>query len=67
MSFGQSNHFDKLSFTIGNWTGIGSGFGDDTSKIESSFQLVMNEQYIEVKNESWFEPTEKNPKGGTSY
>lgn len=46
---------------------MGSGFGDDTSKIESSFQLVMNEQYIEVKNESWFEPTEKNPNGGTSY
>lgn len=63
LSFGQTKNFDRLSFVIGNWTGTGSGFGNDKSKIESSFQLIMDEKYIEVKNESWFEPTEKNPKG----
>ncbi len=63
LSYGQINHFDRVSFLIGHWTGTGSGFGNDKSRVESSFQLVMNEKYIEVKNESRFDPTEKNPKG----
>ena len=62
-SFGQTNNFEKLSFVLGNWTGSGSGFGNDKSKIESSFQLIMDSNYIEVVNESKFEPTEKNPEG----
>ena len=63
LSYGQTNHFDRVSFLVGQWTGTGSGFGNDKSKVESSFQLVMNGKYIEVKTESRFEPTEKNPKG----
>lgn len=62
-SFGQTNTFEKLNFVLGNWTGSGSGFGNDKSKIESSFQLVMDGKYIEVVNESKFDPTEKNPEG----
>lgn len=53
----------KINFIIGDWTGTGSGFGNNKSKIESSFHLVMDGQYIELKNESKFEPTEKNPEG----
>jgi len=63
ISFGQENPFDKINFIIGDWTGTGSGFGNETSKIESSFQIIMNGNYIEVKNESQFAPTDKNPKG----
>ncbi len=63
LSYGQSNHYERLNFLIGSWTGTGSGFGNDKSQIESSFQLVMGGKYIEVKNESRFEPTEKNPEG----
>lgn len=63
ITFGQSNSFDRLQFLIGEWNGSGTGFGNNQSKIEASFRLVMNETYIEVKNESWFEPTKKNPNG----
>lgn len=63
LSFGQSNPFDRLSFLMGEWSGNGSGFGNEKSKIESVFKFVIGGKYIEVKNESRFEPTEKNPEG----
>ncbi|GAB2768948.1 hypothetical protein [Salinimicrobium soli] len=63
LSFGQSTQFDKINFIIGQWSGTGSGFGNDSSTIESSFELVMDGKYIEVQNDSRFEPTEKNPEG----
>lgn len=63
LSFGQTNPFEKIDFIIGEWSGTGSGFGNEKSKIESSFQLVMNNKYIEVKNDSRFEPTEQKPEG----
>lgn len=63
LSFGQSSPFERMGFILGEWSGTGKGFGNETSTIESSFQLVMDGQYIEVKNDSRFEPTEKNPEG----
>ncbi|WP_299577155.1 hypothetical protein [uncultured Sunxiuqinia sp.] len=63
ISFAQTNKFEKIDFIIGDWVGTGSGFGNNKSKIESSFHLTMNGQYIEIKNESQFEPTDKNPEG----
>jgi len=63
ISYGQTNQFDRISFIVGDWNGTGTGFGNDKSKIESSFRLVMDGNYIEVKNESRFEPTEKKPQG----
>lgn len=62
-SFGQYNPFDKFNFLIGEWSGTGSGFGNEKSKIESSFNHVMDGKYIEVINDSRFEPTEKKPEG----
>lgn len=63
LSFGQTNTFDKLNYLFGDWSGAGSGFGNEKSKIESSFQLIMEGKYIEVINESRFEPTDKKPNG----
>ena len=63
LSFGQTNTFDKINFVIGEWVGTGSVFGNEKSKIESSFQFVMDGKYIEVRNESRFEPAEKKPEG----
>jgi hypothetical protein len=63
LSYAQSKPFEKLSFIIGEWEGTGSGFGNEKSKIESSFQLVMDSNYIEVRNESKFEPTPDKPEG----
>lgn len=63
LSFGQENPLERISFIIGDWIGTGSGFGNETSIIESKFQYVMDKKYIEVINNSRFEPTEKNPEG----
>jgi hypothetical protein len=60
---GQTDPFENLNVLIGDWTGSGSGFGNETSKIESSFQYVMDGKYIEVVNDSKFEPTTDNPRG----
>ena len=62
-SSGQSISLDKVSFLIGEWKGTGSGFGNQRSKIESSFQFVMDNNFIEVINESFFDPTEEKPEG----
>lgn len=62
LSFGQEKPFDRIGFILGDWSGTGSGFGNNKSKINSSFQLVMDGKYVEVVNESRFDPTEKNPK-----
>lgn len=61
--FAQTNPFDKINFIIGDWVGSGSGFGNNKSKINSSFKLVMDGKYIEIINDSKFEPTEKKPEG----
>lgn len=61
--FAQDNPFAKLDFIIGEWQGAGNGFGNSKSKIESGFKYVMGGKYIEVINDSKFEPTKKNPEG----
>lgn len=61
--FGQTANFQQLEFLVGEWRGTGSGFGNETSKVESFFRPVLNDKYIEFKNESWFEPTSDNPEG----
>jgi hypothetical protein len=64
VSIAQSQHkFQPFEKLLGNWKGVGTGFSSNTSTIESSFQLTLNNQYIEVKNESIFTPTENNLKG----
>lgn len=60
---GQPNPYDRLNFLMGEWIGTGSGFGNEKSNIESSFQLIMDGKYIEVKNESRFEATDKKLQG----
>ena len=62
-TFSQSSPFEPLKFVLGEWTGTGNGYGNNTSTVESNFNFVMNGTYIGVKNESKFKPTEKNPKG----
>jgi len=63
LSFAQNNPLRKFIALKGEWIGTGSGFGNDKSKVEASYQMVMGGTYIEVINESKFEPTERNPKG----
>ncbi len=61
--FGQGNPLERINFIIGNWSGTGSGFGNEASVIESKFQYIMDKKYIEVINDSKFEPTDKKPEG----
>ena len=61
--FGQAGPLEKTGFLLGEWHGTGSGFGNQGSTIESSFQWVMDGKYLEVINESWFGPSENNPEG----
>jgi len=60
---GQERNFEKLDFLLEHWEGEGTGFGNEKSKIRSEFNLFMDGIYIEVKNESHFEPTEAKPEG----
>lgn len=55
--------FQPFEQLIGKWKGSGNGFSNNTSTIESSFQFTLNQQYIEVKNQAVFQPTEKYPQG----
>ena len=55
--------FQPFEPLIGKWKGTGSGSSNNTSAIESSFQFTFNQQYIEVKNQAVFEPTDKYPQG----
>ena len=59
----QSNIEDRFKALIGEWEGSGEGFSSSTSTIRSSFTLIMDGLYLEVKNNSKFQPTEKYPKG----
>ena len=59
----QSEDLERLNFLIGNWKGNGEGFGKSKSVISASYSSTMNDKFIEVVNESHFEPTEKNPDG----
>jgi len=63
LSSAQRDNFKSVNFLIGEWTGTGNGFGNNQSKIESVFRLIMDRKYIEVTNESQFEPNEKNLDG----
>ena len=59
----SQDKWSKFESIIGQWNGNGIGYGGATSTVKTSFKLVMNNQFVEVKNESVFMPTEKNPKG----
>lgn len=59
----SQDKWTKFESIIGQWNGSGIGNAGNTATVKTSFKLVMNGQYIEVKNESVFKPTDKNLKG----
>ncbi len=63
MAGAQYTSLNDLDILIGEWEGVGTGFGNEQSSIHSSFLFAMDSAYIEVQNESKFEPTEKKPEG----
>jgi hypothetical protein len=49
-------------FFLGAWEGNSKG-QPGNGQVELSFQLVMNDRYLQIKNHSTYPPQEKNPKG----
>lgn len=47
---------------IGDWKGSGEGV-DGNGTYERSYKLILNKNYIEVKNKSTYAPNKSNPKG----
>ena len=54
--------WDPWKFFIGNWEGIGKGEPGE-SKVERSYEFVLEGQFILAKNKSFYPPQEKNPQG----
>jgi len=61
--FSQGNKFKRFDSLIGNWKGLGIGAANEKSTIKSEFNFVLGDKFIEVINDSKFEPTAKNPEG----
>ena len=54
---------ERFKLLIGDWEGTGEGFSGNNSTIKSSFNTIMDGRFLEVKNNSRFEATEKYPEG----
>lgn len=65
-SFSQLSKKDSLWLPfkdfIGEWKGTGTGV-DGEGSYDRSYRLILNKNYIEVKNKSTYAPTKENPKG----
>lgn len=59
----QDDPFGQFEFLFGSWSGEGKALGIDSSTIKASYQLAMNDAYIEVAHDSQFVPTADKPKG----
>jgi len=51
-----------FQFFVGQWEGTGEG-KPGVSRGKQEFSFVLGGQYMQVRNESRFDPQEKNPKG----
>ncbi len=64
--FAQTSKRDSLWIIlqpfVGNWKGEGSG-EPGNGNYERSYQFVLNKRFIEIKNKSTYQPTDKFPKG----
>lgn len=54
--------WSPMKFFVGQWTGTGGG-EPGNGKYERSYEFILNGNFIEVRNESTYPPTDKNPKG----
>jgi len=58
----QDSVWLPLKVFVGAWQGKGGG-EPGTGDYARSYQFVLNKRFIEIKNKSTYEPTEKFPKG----
>ena len=64
--FGQTSKRDSIwspiKYFVGTWKGEGGG-EPGIGKYERSYQLILSNNFVEIKNRSTYPPTNKNPKG----
>lgn len=64
--FGQTTKKDSiwlpLKLFVGQWVGEGGG-EPGKGTYERTYQFILNKNFIEIKNKSTYQPTDKNPKG----
>jgi len=53
-----------LEFFVGKWQGTGSG-QPGTGDYERSYEFILNQKFLFVKNQSIYPPQERNPQGET--
>jgi hypothetical protein len=58
----QEDKWDVFRYFIGDWTGKGEG-KPGTSTVERSYRLILDDQYVEIRSRSLYEPQENNPSG----
>ena len=51
-----------FEFLVGKWKGSGQG-EPGTSRVRREYQFVLNGKFLQVKNQSVYDPQEKNPSG----
>jgi len=66
VTYGQTNKRDSIwspiKYFVGTWKGEGGG-EPGMGKYERTYQFILNNNVIEIKNKSTYPPTAKNPKG----
>lgn len=58
----QESPWTPMKFFAGEWKGTGEG-EPGKGAYERSYQFVLGDKFIEVKNRSTYPPTDKDPKG----
>lgn len=59
---GRDSIWSPVNYFVGTWRGEGGG-EPGIGKYERSYQPILNGNFIEIKNKSTYQPTEKNPAG----
>jgi hypothetical protein len=52
----------RFNYFIGSWQGSGEGKAG-ISRVERTYEFVLNSKFIFVRSKSAYDPQEKNPKG----
>lgn len=58
----KTDPWDPWRFFIGNWEGAGTGEPGE-SKVERSYEFMLEGNFILMKNKAFYPPQEKNPQG----
>ena len=66
MTYGQTNKRDSIwspiKYFVGTWKGEGGG-EPGIGVYDRSYQFILNNNFVEIKNTSTYPPTATNPKG----